>query len=90
MTGGSAAQFFQALLLGPWLSKRGGKTLAVLETKPSRDDLCALNSLLEAGQVTPIIDRTFPLLGVPDAIRYIEQGRARGKVVITISHSSES
>lgn len=86
MAGGATAQVFQAMFLGPWLSKRGGKTLAVLETKPSRDDLCHLNGLLEAGQVTPLIDRTFPLAGVPDAIRYIEQGRARGKVVIDMAN----
>jgi NADPH:quinone reductase-like Zn-dependent oxidoreductase len=49
-----------------------------------KDDLAALRELLETGQVTPVIDRTYPLSEVPEAIRYLETGHARGKVVITI------
>jgi len=49
-----------------------------------KDDLAVLRELLETGQVTPVIDRTYPLSDVPEAIRYLETGHARGKVVITI------
>jgi NADPH:quinone reductase-like Zn-dependent oxidoreductase len=50
----------------------------------NKDDLAVLRELLETGQVTPVIDRTYPLSEVPAAIRYLETGHARGKVVITI------
>jgi NADPH:quinone reductase-like Zn-dependent oxidoreductase len=82
MAGGSAAQFFQALFLGSWLSKAGGTKLSVLETKPNRDDLATVKELLEAGQVAPVIDRCYPLEAVPEAFRYLEAGHAHGKVVI--------
>jgi D-arabinose 1-dehydrogenase-like Zn-dependent alcohol dehydrogenase len=54
-------------------------------TKPSSDDLQFLRELIEAGRITPVIDRTYPLNEAADAIRYLETGRARGKVVITVS-----
>jgi NADPH:quinone reductase-like Zn-dependent oxidoreductase len=49
-----------------------------------QEDLLALKDLIEAGKVTPVVDRTYPLSEVPAAIRYLEAGHARGKVVITI------
>jgi len=48
------------------------------------EDLRFLTQLIEAGKVTPVIDRTYPLSGVPDAIRDLHSGRARGKFVITM------
>jgi NADPH:quinone reductase-like Zn-dependent oxidoreductase len=56
---------------------------AVLATEP-RADLDALRHLIEDGKLRPVIDRTYPLSEVPDAIRHLEQGKARGKLVITI------
>jgi NADPH:quinone reductase-like Zn-dependent oxidoreductase len=53
-------------------------------TKRSKDDLVFLKELLEAGKVTPVIDRRYPLTEVPEAIRYLEQGHAQGKVVIIV------
>ena len=50
----------------------------------NHEDLLVLKELIEAGKVTPVIDRTYPLSEVPDAIRYLEDGHARGKVVITV------
>lgn len=85
MAGGSAAQLFQALLLGPLFSKKAGHQLGVLETKPETEDLAWVKAQLEAGAITPVIDRAFPLCQVPDAIRYMEAGRARGKIVITVN-----
>jgi NADPH:quinone reductase-like Zn-dependent oxidoreductase len=52
--------------------------------KPNSDDLAVLRDLLVAGKVTTVIDRTYPLSDAPEAIRYLEQGHARGKVVITM------
>jgi NADPH:quinone reductase-like Zn-dependent oxidoreductase len=52
--------------------------------KRSQEDLAVLKDLLEAEKVTPVIDRRYPLSEVPQAIRYLEEGHARGKVVITM------
>ena len=52
--------------------------------KPNKNDLVFIKELLEAGKVVPVIDRRYPLREVPEALRYIEEGHARGKVVITI------
>jgi NADPH:quinone reductase-like Zn-dependent oxidoreductase len=52
--------------------------------KDPGDRLAVLKELIEAGKVTPVIDRTFPLSDVPDAIRYLESGRAQGKLVVTV------
>jgi NADPH:quinone reductase-like Zn-dependent oxidoreductase len=62
-----------------------GQTLRPLDTKPRSQDLQFLTDLIEAGSVTPVIDRTYPLIEAADAIRYLETGRARGKVVISVS-----
>ena len=56
----------------------------------SKDDLIVMRELLEAGKVAPVIDRTYPLSEVPNAIRYLEEGHARGKVVITTEHHRET
>ncbi|MGA9798425.1 MAG: zinc-binding dehydrogenase [Terriglobales bacterium] len=58
--------------------------LAGLLAKPNQKDLDTLRDLMEAGKVTPVIDRHYKLNEVPEAIRYLEEGHARGKVVITL------
>ena len=83
MTGGSNRQLTDALLFGPVLSMGQQKFRNVL-VKPNHADLLMLKELCEAGKVRPVIDRRFPLSEVPAAVRYVEDGRARGKVVITI------
>jgi NADPH:quinone reductase-like Zn-dependent oxidoreductase len=85
--GGSMAQFFQAILLGPWMSKTGGRKMGSMIAKNNQQDLQLLNELFEAGKVKPVIDRRYPLSGVADAIRYLEEGHAKGKVVITVAQS---
>jgi NADPH:quinone reductase-like Zn-dependent oxidoreductase len=87
MTGGSNRQLMDALLFGPFLSM-GRQKLGNLLVKPNQADLRFLRELCEAGQVKPIIDRRFTLSEVPAAIRYIEDGHARGKVVITVCVAS--
>jgi NADPH:quinone reductase-like Zn-dependent oxidoreductase len=84
MAGGSAAQFFQAMLLGAWTFRNGDRKLSMLETKPSQEDLAFVADLIEAGQVMPVVDRCYPLEEVPEAIRYLEAGHVRGKVVIRV------
>ena len=51
---------------------------------PNKSDLLFIKGLLEAGKVTPVIDRLVPFTETADALRYLESGRARGKVVITL------
>jgi len=77
---GPAARAVKMILLSPVVSQR----LVVFLARQRRDDLAVLRDLLEAGKVTPVIDRTYPLSAVADAIAYLEKGHARGKVVITI------
>ena len=90
MTGGSGAQMFQAMFLGPWLSMVGNKKMGNLLMKPNKKDLVFVKELLEAGKVVPVIDRRYPLNEVADAIRYLEEGHARGKIVITLEHANQT
>jgi NADPH:quinone reductase-like Zn-dependent oxidoreductase len=87
MTGGSGAQMFQAMFLGPIMSMTGSKKMGNTMTKPNKKDLALLAELLETGKVVPVIDRRYPLSEVAEAIRYLEEGHARGKVVITEAHN---
>ncbi len=57
---------------------------------PKHEDLIVLKELIESGKVAPVIDRHYPLSEVPEAIRYLEEGHARGKVVITVKSEPES
>jgi len=59
-----------------------GQRLRPFLTKETTEDLETLSELVEAGKLTPVIDRTYPLSDVPEAIAYVEEGHARGKVVI--------
>ena len=70
----------RAMALSPFV----GQTLRTFIATERTEDLVVLAELIESGQVTPVIDRTYPLAEVPAAIRYMQDGRARGKVVITI------
>ncbi len=84
MVGGSTAQMFQSMLMGPWMSLIGGKTMGTITGRPNQKDLMILKDLLEAGKVVPVIDRQYPLNEVPEALRYLEERHARGKVVIAV------
>ena len=76
--GGTDRQL-RALMLSPFVSHR----LRPLFSTERRQDLHLLKELMEAGKVRPVVDRTYPLRDVAEAIRYLEQGHATGKVVIT-------
>jgi NADPH:quinone reductase-like Zn-dependent oxidoreductase len=74
----SLSRLFQIMLLG-------GKNIGLMETaRGNKKDLLILKELLEAGKIVPVIDRTYPLREVPEAIRYLETKHARGKVVIKV------
>jgi NADPH:quinone reductase-like Zn-dependent oxidoreductase len=75
---------FGRSLRAPMLSRFVGQRLRMLASKPRQDDLVVLAELIEAGKLTPIIGRTYPLGEVPEAIRQLEQGHTRGKLVITV------
>ena len=84
MAGGTMSQIFQAMLLGPMLSKAGGRTLAGVTAKPSQKDLLFMKELIEAGRVIPVIDRCYSFNAIHEAFRYLGEGHAAGKVVITV------
>jgi NADPH:quinone reductase-like Zn-dependent oxidoreductase len=83
MAGGTMAQMFQAMLLGPWISIAGSKKMGGLSAKVKQKDLVFIKELLEAGKVRSVIDRRYPLSEVPEALRYLGEGHAQGKVVIS-------
>jgi NADPH:quinone reductase-like Zn-dependent oxidoreductase len=74
--------FVKAAALSPFVSQR----LIGLSAKHDADDLATLNDLVEAGRVTPVIDRRYRLSEVREAMRYLEEGHARGKVLITVDN----
>jgi NADPH:quinone reductase-like Zn-dependent oxidoreductase len=77
---GPVDRIVKALVLSPFVSQK----MASFTVEPNREDLRFLKQLIEDGKLTPVIDRTYPLSEVPEAIRYLENGHARGKVVITV------
>ena len=79
-TGGFERQIIWAPALSPFVGQR----LRSLSSTERAEDLLFLKQLIEAGKITPVIDRTYPLSEAPDAIRYLREGHARGKVVITV------
>jgi NADPH:quinone reductase-like Zn-dependent oxidoreductase len=76
--------FFRGVLRGPIVSLFVGQRLRGLATKIEQVDLVTLTEMVEAGTVAPVIDRTYPLIEAPDAIRYLAEGHAAGKIVITV------
>ncbi len=87
VVGGDLTQMFQALILGPFLS-RSGKKMTGMMTRPNHDDLVFLKDLIEAGKFVPVIDRCYPLAEAADAHRYVLEGHVRGKVVLTTDSQS--
>jgi len=87
--GGDLVQIFQGMLLGPLLSLFGSKKTCFFIANINQKDLVFLKDLLAAGRVVPVIDRRYPLSDAPEALRYLEERHARGKVVLTVEHSVE-
>jgi NADPH:quinone reductase-like Zn-dependent oxidoreductase len=77
---GPVGRIVKAVVLSPFVSQK----LGTFVMKPNKEDLETLKELIEAGKVKPVIDRTYSLSEAPEAIGYLEEGHARGKVVITV------
>jgi len=89
--GGTIPQFLQAMLLGSLMSRNGGKKMGSMGiAKVIQADLVTLGELLEAGKIVPVIDGRYPLSEVPEAIRYVEEVHAQGKVVVTVESDDKS
>jgi NADPH:quinone reductase-like Zn-dependent oxidoreductase len=85
MVGGSMPRVFLNLLLGKMMTVK--KKIGLGVWKPNKkEDLNFLKELFEAGKVKPVIDRCYPLNEVPEALRYLAEGRPKGKLVITVEH----
>ncbi len=91
MVGGSLVAILQAFLLGPLISMTGNKKMGIVMWKPNnKEDLAILEELFEAGKVVPVIDRRYPLSETAEALQYLEEGHARGKVVITVEENHKT
>lgn len=88
--GGAVTVLVQIALLGPLLKLATGKNLGVLAVPQNRDDLVAITELCEAGKIIPVIDRHYSLQEVPEALRYVGEGRHKGKVVITVARNNKT
>jgi NADPH:quinone reductase-like Zn-dependent oxidoreductase len=90
VVGGPLSQVFQALLLGPLVSRLGSKKHVFMIATTPKQDLLVLKELLEVGNLTPVIDKSYPLPETAKAIWYLIEEHARGKIVITVEHSSNT
>jgi NADPH:quinone reductase-like Zn-dependent oxidoreductase len=84
LVGGSGAQLTQAMVQGPWISLTGNKKMGNMLQRPNQKDLVFIKDLLETGRVKPVIDRSYKLSEMPEALSYFEEGHSQGKVVITM------
>ncbi len=88
IVGGGLAQIFQGMLLAPLLSRIGSKKTCFFIANINQKDLVSLKDLLETGKVVPVIDRRYPLGGAAEALRYLQERHAQGKVVLTVEHGN--
>jgi NADPH:quinone reductase-like Zn-dependent oxidoreductase len=87
MAGGTAGQIFEAMLLGSLMSINSDRKMGGVSAKPSQTDLVFLKELIEGARVVPVIDRRYPLSETAEALRYLGEGHARGKVVVTVKRN---
>ena len=90
LVGGSLAVIFQILLLGSWIRRNNAKKIGMLMVPQNRKDLIAVTELCEAGKISPVIDRVYSLEEVPEAMRYVVEGGAKGKVVIRVEGNGQA
>jgi len=84
LVGGSVPSILQLLFLGPWISIFTDKKMGILSHRQNKKDLDFMIRLFDAGKVVPVIDKCYPLPQVPEALRYLGAGSAKGKIVITV------
>ncbi len=89
MVGGSMSALFQTFFLGPWISMMGSKKMGILAHEPNKN-LVHMKEFFETGKVVPVIDRRYPLSEVAEALRYLGEGHAKGKVVINLEHNNKT
>ena len=82
--GGSVATFLQFLLFGTWIRRTSGKQVRLLVVQRNRKDLEHITELCSAGKIKVVIDKRYPLDQTPEALRYLGEGHAKGKIVITV------
>lgn len=85
MAGGTTKQIFEAVLRGSFVSEKDGRKLGALTAQPKQVDLIYLKGLAEAGKIKPVIDKRYPLSETAQALRYLGEGHARGKVILTVA-----
>ena len=85
--GGSVPVLLQLLLLGPWIRRSSGRHMRLLAVPQNREDLVSITELCESGKVVPMIDKVYSLSEVPEALRYVAEGRAKGKVIISLENN---
>jgi NADPH:quinone reductase-like Zn-dependent oxidoreductase len=83
---GPFGRVIHTLLLSPFISQKMGMMMAQL----NKNDLTVLGDLMQAGKVKPVIDKTYPLSQIAEAMRYLEAGHARGKVIITVADETKT
>jgi NADPH:quinone reductase-like Zn-dependent oxidoreductase len=84
----TAGTFALQLIIGPWMTLTGGNKIGTFMTDGTKtEDLAFIKGLLEAGDLVPVIDRCYPLSEVPEAIRYLESGHARGIIIIKVGQN---
>ena len=84
---GSLPRFFKLVVMSPFVSQLPDLNFSMPSKK---DSMAVLREFIEAGKITPVVDRTFPLSEVPETIRYLEEEHAQGKVVITLEHNNKT
>ncbi len=85
--GGNVSTLLQILLLGSAIRKRTSRKIRVLAVSRTQEALLAMTALCESGKISPRIDRSYLLHEVPAALRYLGEGHARGKVIISVAES---
>lgn len=88
--GGSVATILQFLLFGRWIKRASGRRVSLLMVQRNREDLEFITDLCASGKIIVPIDRQYPLREVPEALRYLGEGRAQGKIVITVGQDDET
>jgi NADPH:quinone reductase-like Zn-dependent oxidoreductase len=83
---GPMGSVIKALVLSPFVRQQ----LRPFISLPNKENLATLKELVESGKVTPVIDRTYPLSETPEAVAYLGEGHARGKVIITVAHNNQT
>ena len=90
MAGGTMAQIFQSMLMGSMMSETSGRKMRGVRAKRSQNDLVYIKELFEAGKVKSVIDRRYPLSEAAEALRYLGEGHAQGKIVITFKNGDKT